>query len=145
MAHVLRNIKDHIIDQPLVARAYPRRLLEAFKEAVVLHGNFTASRVTAEANARLHRGLLWHHERGNLLRVLEDPSIPATNNEAERSLRPAVIARKVSHCSGSDRGVESHSVFSSFFCTMKRRGVDSAIDGILGLLLGRPMHEPAAI
>ncbi len=140
MAHILRNIKDHILAQPLVARAYPRRLLEAFKEAVALHGDFTASKVSAEryakesgivldrldrllsprrlqnaANARLHRGLLWHHERGNLLRFLEDPSIPATNNEAERSLRPAVIARTVSHCSGSDRGTESRSIFSSFW------------------------------
>ena len=170
MAHILRNIKDHLIDQPLVARSYPRRLLETFKEAVALHGDFIAGRVDAErytkesgrlldrldrllsprrlqnaANARLHRGLFWHHERGSLLRFLKDPSIPSTNNEAERSLRPAVIARKVSHSSGSDRGAESHSIFSSLFGTLKRRGMDSAVDGILHLLLGNPMPEPAVL
>ena len=41
-----------------------------------------------------------HHDRGNLLRSLHEPTtVEPTNNAAERALRPAVIARKVSHCS----------------------------------------------
>ena len=35
--------------------------------------------------------------------VLDDPSIEPTNNRAERALRGAVIARKVSHCSEERR------------------------------------------
>ena len=50
-------------------------------------------------NWRLQNELGWHHDRGNLLRFLDDPSIEPTNNRAERALRGAVIARKVSHCS----------------------------------------------
>ena len=34
----------------------------------------------------------WHHDRGNLLRFLDDPSIEPTNN---RSLRPAVRAEGI--------------------------------------------------
>ena len=47
---------------------------------------------------RLQNELGWHDDRGNLLRFLDDPSIEPTNNRAERALRGAVIARKVSHC-----------------------------------------------
>jgi len=50
-------------------------------------------------NQRLLNGLGRHHDAGNLLRFLDDPSVEPTNNRAERALRPAVISRKVSHCS----------------------------------------------
>ena len=53
---------------------------------------------------RLQNELGWHDDRGNLLRFLDDPNIEPTNNRAERALRPAVIARKVSHCSKSVEG-----------------------------------------
>ncbi len=39
------------------------------------------------------------HDRGRLLRFLKEEGLEPTNNRAERDLRPAVIARKVSHCS----------------------------------------------
>ncbi len=55
-------------------------------------------------NQRLLDEIGWHHDRGNLLRFLENPSIEPTNNRAERALRPAVIARKVSQCSKNDEG-----------------------------------------
>ncbi len=55
-------------------------------------------------NQRLLDEIGWHHDRGNLLRFLEDPRIEPTNNRAERALRPAVIARKVSQCSKNDQG-----------------------------------------
>ncbi|MGH6690912.1 MAG: IS66 family transposase [Gammaproteobacteria bacterium] len=61
---------------------------------------------------RLHaRG--WHHDRGNLLRFLADPRIAPTNHRAERALRPAVMARKVSHGSQNDRGAQAFAVFTS--------------------------------
>ena len=47
-------------------------------------------------NERLRKGLLKHHQRGSLLRFLDDPSIPPTNNAAERALRHAVCWRKTS-------------------------------------------------
>jgi hypothetical protein len=44
-----------------------------------------------------------YHQRGELLRFLEEPLVEPTNNRVERALRPAVIARKVSQCSGTRR------------------------------------------
>src|ERR1700694_2188559 len=48
-------------------------------------------------NQRLLNGIGTQHDRGNLLRFLETEGVEPTNNRAERMLRPAVIARKVSH------------------------------------------------
>jgi hypothetical protein len=46
-------------------------------------------------NQHLLKVLREYHQRGELLRFLEEP----TNNRVERALQPAVIARKVSSCS----------------------------------------------
>jgi transposase len=74
-------------------------------------------------NERLRKELCRHHERGNLLRFLHDPTvIGPTNNAAERALRPAVIARKVSHCSKTAQGAEAFSAFKSVIQTIKKQG-----------------------
>jgi len=41
----------------------------------------------SKENLRLQKGLVKHHQRGNLLRFLGDPSIEPTNNAAKRALR----------------------------------------------------------
>jgi hypothetical protein len=64
-----------------------------------------------------------HHERGHLLRFLSDPSIEPTNNRAERALRGAVIARKVSHCSKTERGANAYAAFVSVIRTARLTGV----------------------
>jgi len=76
-------------------------------------------------NQRLLNELGWHHERGNLVRSLDDPAIPPTNNAAERALRPAVIARKVSHCSQTEGGARTFSAFSNVIPTAVKRGRDA--------------------
>jgi len=73
-------------------------------------------------NQRLLGGLRWHHERGNLLRFLDDPCIEPTNNRAERALRPAVIARKVSQCSKTQDGADAFAAFASVLRTAVQRG-----------------------
>ncbi len=73
-------------------------------------------------NRRLLKELGGHHRRRNLLRFLEDPRVEPTNNRAERGLRPAVIARKVSHCSKTWDGAHAHAVFASLLSTLHLRG-----------------------
>lgn len=70
-----------------------------------------------------------HSDRGNLLRFLEDPLIEPTNNRAERALRGAVIARKVSQCSKNKRGADARAAFMSVIKTLRKRGHD-IIDGL---------------
>ncbi len=85
-------------------------------------------------NARMRRELNKHHRRGNLLRFLKDPGIEPTNNFAERMLRPAVIARKVSHCSKNGRGATAYAAFMSVVQTLKLRKVPSLLDALARLL-----------
>jgi hypothetical protein len=83
-------------------------------------------------NQRLLDGLGWHHGRGNLVRFLDDPSIPPTNNAAERALRPAVIARMVSQCSKTESGATAFSAFCSVIRTAARQGRD-AVEWLCGV------------
>jgi len=82
-----------------------------------------AARTLPDAdNQRLLDQVRWHHERGNVLRFLTDPRLEPTNNRAERALRPAVIARKVSQCSKNQRGADTFAAFASVTRTIRQRG-----------------------
>jgi uncharacterized coiled-coil protein SlyX/transposase len=73
-------------------------------------------------NQRLLDQVRWHHDRGNVLRFLTAPRLEPTNNRAERALRPAVIARKVSQCSKNQRGADTFAAFVSVTRTIRQRG-----------------------
>lgn len=81
-----------------------------------------------------------HHDRGNLIRFLEDPNIEPTNNRAERALRGAVIARKVSQCSKNKKGAEARAAFMSVIKTLKKRGQD-IIEGLEFVMRTKTMPE----
>ena len=53
-----------------------------------------------------------------------DPRVPATNNEAERSLRPAVTARKISGGTRSAAGSDTKMTLASVFGTWRVRGLN---------------------
>ncbi len=61
----------------------------------------------------------------SLLRFVEHRAVPADNNRAVREIRPAVLIRKVSYGSGSDRGADTRSVLMSICRTLKQCGVDA--------------------
>jgi hypothetical protein len=81
-------------------------------------------------NQRLLNELGWHHDRGNVVRFLADPRIEPTNNRAERAWRPAVIARKVSHCSNNDRGAHAFAAFTSVVRTLAKHRADVLVEGL---------------
>jgi transposase len=60
-------------------------------------------------------------EQKLLLTCFRRPGVPPTNNQAERSLRPVVIMRKVIQGTRSDKGLENHSVLRSLLETAKRQ------------------------
>ena len=84
-------------------------------------------------NQRLLNELGWHHDRGNLVRFLDDPRIEPTNNRAERALRPAVIARKVSQCSKNDGGAHAFAAFTSVVRTLAKKSATSLVEGLYHL------------
>ena len=57
-----------------------------------------------------------------ILRPLSDPSLPLTNNEAERALRHYVIARRISHGTRSEVGSRAYALLASVIETCRRRG-----------------------
>lgn len=86
------------------------------------------------ANQRLLDELGRHHAAGNLLRFLWEPEIEPTNNRAERALRPAVIARKVSHCSKNEAGAGAFSAFVSVIGTLVLRGSRAVVEDLCEVL-----------
>ena len=163
IGHIQRSITEVLKTKRGGACVFGQRLKRVLKEAVELRRawvegratNFEAQaeRLKAETthhlrdrslkdpdNQRLLDELGRHHDRGNLLRFLDDPSIDATNNAAERALRPAVIARKVSHCSKNERGARAYEAFKSVTQTFKKRG-ESVIEGLVSLFRSAEVQD----
>lgn len=63
-------------------------------------------------------------QRGHLLTCLSDPAAEPTNNRAERALRPAVIARKISCGNRTDRGRQCWEILTSLAQTCHQRSLN---------------------
>lgn len=72
-------------------------------------------------NARFARRLRKH--RPHLLRFLYVDGLEATNNRAERQLRPEVITRKTNGCNRTEGGAETHAVLGSVLATCHQQAV----------------------
>ena len=71
-------------------------------------------------NQTLLNGVGAQHDKGHVLRFLGEDGVEPTNNRAERDLRPAVIARKGSHCSRNERGARACEAFTSVLQTIRK-------------------------
>jgi transposase len=78
-------------------------------------------RLTDADNVRFAKRLRKH--RPHLLRFLYVDGLDATNNQAERMLRPAVISRKTNGCNRTNCGAETHAVLSSVLVTCRQHSV----------------------
>lgn len=73
-------------------------------------------------NRRLANRMIKHRE--HLFTFLYREGVEPTNNAAERALRPAVIARKLSAGNRSPTGAETHSILASLAQTARQNGQD---------------------
>jgi transposase len=78
--------------------------------------------VSLPGDVKVRNRLIKHRE--HLLRCLEEPRAEPTNNRAERSLRPAVIARKLSCGNKTQNGKQTWQVLCSLAATCHQRGQD---------------------
>src|ERR1700677_757902 len=85
-------------------------------------------------NQRLLDGIGQQNDRQRVLNFLYNPEVEPTNNRAERALRPAVIARKISHCSKNERGSEAFAAFTSVVRTTVKKGLATVTDVIHRLI-----------
>src|SRR5262249_44012053 len=97
--------------------------------------------LTDPDNQRLLNGIGRHHDRGNLLRFLEDARIKPPNNRAKRVLRPAVIARKVSQCSKNTPGAHAFEAFKSVVQTLAKQDVNAMVEGLYRLFRAARLHN----
>jgi transposase len=72
-------------------------------------------------NVRFARRLRKH--RPHLLRFLYVDGLDATNNLAERQLRPGVITRKTNGCNRTRSGADAHSILTSVMITCRQHSV----------------------
>ena len=160
LSHLLRNLSDVLEHKRFRARWFSLQLQDLLRSALHLwqrrqagewqgnpEGFAAVCRIVAERitwhlrdrrlrdrdNQRLLNELGWHHDRGNLLRFLFEPGVAPTNNAAERVLRGAVMARKVSQCSKNERGAEAFSAFTSVARTLAKRRPEAVLDGLVGV------------
>jgi transposase len=143
LAHLIRNAAT--VQEQKAGRAgrFAQRLKDLLQEALLLssgrnemnpaayrkqvrelHAEVTTHlrhrRLRDPDNQRLLNGAGNPHDRGHLLRFLTRYGVEPTNNRAERDLRPAVIARKVSHCSKNTRGAKAFEAFTSVLQTLRK-------------------------
>ncbi len=159
LSHLLRNASEVAEKKTGQAKQFSLKLKNQLREAMALRAakaelDTTEYRQQAAAldeeitrhlrnrtlrdddNQRLLNGVGTQQDRGNLLRFLHQEDVEATNNRAERELRPAVIARKVSHCSRNERGARAFEAFTSVIQTL-RKTTSSTIGVAFAQLLAR--------
>jgi transposase len=163
LAHILRSLNDVVERQRGRAWDFGARLKAVLQDALARWHRHRDSpvadfKVEAEAlqtaltyqlrNRRLHdrdhqrllHELGWHHDRGNVRRFVVDPRIEPTNHRAERALRPAVIARQVSHGSKNGAGAHAFAAFTSVMRTLAKHRVDSLVENLYQLFHGPDIH-----
>ena len=164
LAHIQRSLSDVLATKTGRARDFGERLKGLLQDALQLwhayhDGTVTDFATAAKAlreeltsqlrdrplkdpeNQRRLKERGWHHDRGNLLRFLDDPRIEPTNNRAERALRPAVIARKVSQCSKNGRGAHTCAAFTSVVRTLIKNGAASVVEGLYHLFHSQSLQD----
>jgi hypothetical protein len=77
-----------------------------------------------------------------VLLFLHDPAIEPTNNRGERTLRPAVIVRKLSHGSKNERGAEAFASFTSVIQTAAKKPGCSIIAALQNLFQSNGHQTP---
>jgi hypothetical protein len=168
LAHLQRSLGEVLAHKHGPARRFGEELKAIFKEAQALWRDFHDPQKSLPGYWRrvkeLDLRLTWHlrprqlkdadnqrlldeigrhHDRENVLRFLYEPvEVEPTNNAAERALRPAVIARKVSHCSKNERGARSFEAFTSVIRTMFKRGAKDVLEELANLMRPQPA-QPA--
>ena len=150
-AHVLRRARDLLETATRGAVHFPRQVIALFTEAIhlrneCLRGAVPAGQVAARRDEfddrllaltgrprrvpeheRLAKHLYSHSEQW--FGFLTDPTLEATNWQAEQAIRPAVVNRKVYGGNRTEAGAQAQGVLMSVLETCRRQA-HSALDHV---------------
>jgi transposase len=135
-SHHLQAVSKALEQAP---SAYLEELRAMLKGAMVLKGAGVQDPELAQRRAALERKaqellsvprpgleekvrLRLYKQRDHLFTFLDHPEVEATNNLAERQLRPAVIARKLSCGNKTNQGARTWEILASLAATCAQRG-----------------------
>jgi hypothetical protein len=94
--------------------------------------------------------MTFKEKKSRLYHWVEDRNVPADNNQAERELRPTVIARKVSFGSQSEKGAQTRSVLMTVLHTAQKRLENQSrlvewFKGVLDKISVNPKIDPYSL
>lgn len=137
--HLLRDLHDLTRKYPLDSvLAWAKRLRALYDQAKAFHSDNKKARARArvrcqEALVKLtvpYKDAALPHStlckrllqfESEMFTFVEYPHVPSENNAAERSIRPRVIARKISGGTRSPQGSQTMAILSSLFATWQLR------------------------
>jgi transposase len=158
ISHLIRRCREMLEVCSPIAAQFPLAVKATLEKGLALrdrygqrelstHGLWTATgRLEAEmdrllarsyrdpANRRLAKHL--RRQRPYLFTFLYCPGLDATNNAAERALRPLVVARKNWGGNRTDQGARAQAVLSSILATARQQG-KNPLDVLIELLVSR--------
>jgi len=147
LSHLIRRCKDMIETATAAAARFPQAVMQSLLDGLVLRDRYGRQEISLHglsvATGRLvanmdrllaktfrdpaNRRLVKHlrHEEPWLFTFLHCPGIEATNNAAERALRPAVVARKTWGGNRTENGAKTQQILISILTTCRQQGKDS--------------------
>lgn len=144
-AHFLHQLSEMAEEKTRGAVRFPRNVLSLLREALTLRDN--KAQLSPEEFARRLSGIekrldkliceqrnftdlenrrfakRLRKQRRHLFTFLTHEGVEATNNRAERAIRPAVIARKTGGCNKTHSGARTHAVLASILTTARHQKV----------------------
>jgi transposase len=156
LSHLIRRCKDMLVTASATTARFPHAVMQLLYEALALRDRYARREISMHglqvatgrlaanmdqllaktfrdpANRRLAKHL--RHEQPWLFTFLHCPGIEATNNAAERALRPAVVARKTWGGNRTANGAKSQQSLISILTTCRQQAKDS-FDRITKLFL----------
>lgn len=133
---------------PLLADAMRLRSLEISDEEYYGQARELQGKImTVSESPSHHLGIravqdIFTQHKDRLFHWVKDRRVPADNNQAERDLRPTVIARKVSFGSSSDAGAHTRSVLMSVLHTLNKQRKDQPLESAFKLILDEIASNP---
>lgn len=145
LGHLLKDLKELTETKVRGAVRFAREVKDLLQSALALKTqksclsaeNYVQQACTLEArldelidakrqltdpdNLRFAKRLRKH--RKHVLRFLYVDELDATNNLAERQLRPAVITRKTNGCNRTNDGAQAHAILGSVLATCRQQSI----------------------